>query len=204
VTGPRRLLTAAGVIGPVVFVADWAVLGAVAPHYDPIRDTISRLAQVGVPTQAPMTVGFVIYGASLPLFALAPGQRLAPESRALVAVTGLATLVLAAFPVSARTGKVHAAAAGIGYLTLAAAPLWDARHLHRCGHRGRAVATAAVGVACGTLLAASLMAPATGLLQRAGLTVGDVWIAGHAIAALRRTAAGETPRRRPWTGNRAV
>jgi hypothetical membrane protein len=193
VTGLRRCLDAAGVIGPATFVVDWAILGAVAPHYDPIRDTISRLAQSGVPTQAPMTVGFALYGASLPLFALAPGQRLPPASRAMVAVTGLATLVLAAFPVSVRTGNVHAASAGIGYLALTAAPLFHARDLHRSRRRGRALASTAVGVACGALLVASVAAPATGLLQRAGLTVGDAWIAGHAIAAIRRSVASGAP-----------
>jgi hypothetical membrane protein len=189
-------LDVGGIIGPAIFVADWGVLGVVAPHYDPIRDTISRLAQTGVPTQPAMTVGFAVYGASLPLFALASGRRLPPASRAMVAVTGLTTLVVAAFPVSARTGSVHAASAGIGYVTLAAAPLLHARTLVRSGHRGRALASAAVGFACGTLLVASVLTPATGLLQRAGLTVGDAWIAGHAIAALRRSAGGGAPARR--------
>jgi hypothetical membrane protein len=193
VNGPSRYLEAAGIIGPVAFVADWAILGVVAPHYDPIRDTISRLAQKGVPTRAPMTVGFALYGASLPLFALAPGQRLPPSSRAMVAVTGLATLVLAAFPVSVRTGSVHAASAAAGYLTLTAAPLFHARDLHRSGRRGRALASAAVGVACGALLVASVAAPATGFLQRAGLTVGDAWIVGHAIASNRRSAPSGAP-----------
>lgn len=189
--GPSRylLVDAAGIIGPVAFVADWAILGVVASHYDPIRDTISRLARNGVPTQAPMTVGFALYGASLPLFAFSPGLRLPPSSRAMVVATGLATLVLAAFPVSVRTGNVHAAAAAIGYLTLTSAPLFHARDLHRSGRRRGALASAAVGVACGALLVASVAAPATGLLQRAGLTVGDAWIVGHAIASVRRSAA---------------
>lgn len=154
-----------------------------------------------------MTVGFAVYGASLPLFALASGRPLPPASRAMVAVTGLSTLVVAAFPVSVRTGSVHAAAAGIGYVTLAAPPS-STRTFVRARRRGQAVVAAAVGFACGALLMASVVAPATGLLQRGGLTVGEAWIAGHAIAATHRSAASgvpgiswDAPRRAPQERN---
>ena len=155
-----------------------------------------------------MTVGFAVYGASLPLFALASGRPLPPASRAMVAVTGLSTLVVAAFPVSVRTGSVHAAAAGIGYVTLAAAaPLLhpDLRPRQASGpsRRLRLSRVCLRGAADG-----SVVAPATGLLQRAGLTVGDAWIAGHAIAATHRSAASgvpgiswDAPRRSPQERN---
>jgi hypothetical protein len=192
VSGIRRCLDVAGIVGPTVFVVDWGTLGVLAPHYDPIRATISRLAQNGVSTQAPMTLGFAVYGVCLPLFAVAPGRRLPLASRIMVAATGLATLVVAAFPVSVRTGNVHAASAGISYLTLAGAPLLHARELRRSGRRREGLASAAVGLACGALLVASVAAPEAGLLQRAGLTVGDAWITGHAIAAVRRSPGGGT------------
>lgn len=183
---PSRRLALAGIVGPAVFVADWAILGAVASHYTPTRDTISRLAETGVATRPAMTAGFVVYGAALPLFAVASGSRLPRGARALVAVTGISTLGVAAFPVGTQpSGHVHAVFAGLGYVTLAAAPLVHARSLARRGRGVRAAAVGSLGVACGVLLVTSVAVARTGLLQRAGLTLGDGWIVANALAAWR-------------------
>ena len=49
-TTPRqRLLLVLTVVGVVAYVATWAVLGIVAEGYDPLRDAISELFDLGAP-----------------------------------------------------------------------------------------------------------------------------------------------------------
>lgn len=179
----RRLPAIAGVAGPLAFIADWAMLGTVKAGYSPVDDAISRLAETGASTQTAMTAGFAIYGTGLCLYAA--DRRLPPGARLLVAATGVTTFGVAAFPLGTPTsGNVHAVFAGLGYATLAAAPLVTARALAARGERRRARWSAVAGFVCGACLAASLAGPVHGLLQRAGLTAGDVWVVASAIEAL--------------------
>src|SRR5216684_8341678 len=62
ITSVTRWLALGGVVGPAVFVADWAILGIVRPQYSPIHDAISRLAELGASTRPAMTAGFIVDG----------------------------------------------------------------------------------------------------------------------------------------------
>ncbi len=181
------MLTAAGVVGPVVFVADWALLGTIRSHYSPVNDAISRLAETGAPTREAMTAGFIVYGAGLVAYAGSTRSALPPLTRLLVGGTGLATFGLAAFTLDAAgQGNMHALFAGIGYATLAAAPLVAARTWARTPALKPWVwASAATGIVTAAFLIASTFAPAHGLLQRVGLTAGDAWVVATAARALR-------------------
>src|SRR5205814_1180111 len=97
--------------------------------------------------------------------------------------TGAATLAVAAVPLDASStlDLVHGGLATVGYATLAATPLFAAASLAASGRRTAAMASTAVGVAAAISLAASFAGPAHGLLQRAGLTLGDAWLAGSAV-----------------------
>lgn len=167
----RRWRALGGVLGPVAFVASWAVLGALRDGYSPVHDPISRLAAVGSPTRAAMTAGFLAYSAGVGAFAPALDSR---GSRRALALNAAATVAVAAFPLDGFGGaQAHAAAAGVGYASLAASP-WLA------GSRKTAAATAVA-------LVASVVLPShNGFAQRAGLTIGDAWIVSRAIAALRK------------------
>lgn len=177
----NRLAAAAGVLGPGFFVAMWATLGATRPGYSAVEDAISQLARIATSTRPAMTVGFVGYG--LALCGYAADAPLPRTSRVLVAGTGVATLGVAAFPLGGVSDTVHAGFAGIGYATLAAAPLFAARSFARCGRRRWARYSVSAGAVCAICLIASLAGPAHGLLQRAGLTVGDAWIVASACRA---------------------
>ena len=55
---PKDWLAWGGIIGPSVFVTDWAILGATKSGYSPVSDAISRLAELGSSTRPQMTGGF--------------------------------------------------------------------------------------------------------------------------------------------------
>ncbi|MDQ2728426.1 MAG: DUF998 domain-containing protein [Actinomycetota bacterium] len=181
------VLKAAGVVGPLAFVTDWAVLGAIRSHYSPINDAISRLAQTAAPTRSAMTAGFIVYGAALVAYAGTRDSDLPRTSRLLLAATGLSTFGVAAFSLNASgQGTTHSVFAGIGYATLAGAPLVAAGAWARTPGPSLWVrASLAAGIVSAAFLIASTFAPAHGLLQRIGLTAGDAWVVATATRALR-------------------
>ncbi len=183
----EQLLAWGGVVGPAAFVASWAALGSGRAGYSQVGDAISRLAETGASTRPTMTAGFVIYGAGLAGYAAALRRGLPGASWIPAAGCALATFGVAAFPLGTTTsGTVHAAFAVIGYGTLAGVPLVAASTLRSRGHRVLAATSTTAGVLVAGLLAASAVgAPAHGLTQRAGLSLGDAWVMVSAVALIR-------------------
>jgi hypothetical protein len=179
----RTQLALAGgaVVGPVAFVTDWAVLGARRAGYSPVEDAISRLAELGTSTRPAMTGGFIVYGLGLVAYGAAARGQVPGRAWLWAAATGVTTLGVAAFPLgSPVSGDIHAVIAAVGYATLAAVPAAGSRPGHR---RWPAVVTAVIA---GSLLASAAGAPAHGLTQRIGLTVGDAWVVASACTLIRR------------------
>ena len=176
-----------GVAGPAAFVTAWSILGARRAGYSPVHDPISRLAEVGSSTRPAMTGGFLAFGLGVAVYSTALRQRM-PGASIAAATTALATAGVAAFPLGASMGDdPHAAAAGIAYASLVAIPALGARTLGRQGHHAAARASVTIAVAAGSALVASTLTSShTGLFQRLGLTVADVWIVGSAIWLLRQ------------------
>ncbi len=184
-----------GVAGPCAFVAAWAVGGALSPGYSPVDEPISRLAASGASTRPLMTAGLVAFGVLVPVYAAALGRALSSRGvRAAATASGLATLAVAALPLSREGGQPvdawHAVAAGCGYAAQVLAPLLAGRHLP--GREG-AVAYAVAAVAALALVGSLLVPGLTGLLQRTGLTIVDVWFVAVAARLLR--ASGVSARR---------
>ncbi len=182
---PSSRLALGGIVGPAAFIGAWAVLGATRSGYSPISGHISDLGALGTTTRAGMTAGFVVYGLGLPMYGAAAYARGRRVIGALAVVTGLSTLAVAAFPLGTASDRPHVISAAIGYVTLAAIPIVGAVHSWRSGRRTSALVSAAVALASGAALVASLSGPQGGLWQRTGLTLSDLWVAGHAIALLR-------------------
>lgn len=180
---PRRVGAACGIAGPVAFVGGWVVNGFRTPGYDPLTDAISQLAREGAPTRAAMTACFVGFGLLLPVWARTVSRALdVPALQPVVTVAGLATLAVAALPLSRTPGGAqdvaHALVAGAGYVAMAATPLVAAQ-----GLRGPArQASIVVGVVSAGALVTSLAG--SGGLQRLGLTVVDAWHVVVAVAVL--------------------
>ena len=170
----------AGIAGPSVFVGAWALGGLLREDYDPVEQTISRLAEQDVSTAPLMTAGFVAFGVLVPLWA----SRLPRHLRVSATVSGLATLAVAAAPLSAAGGttsdRVHYLAASVGYLGQAASPLVGATCLPR-----PALSRAAAGLATASLVASLVDESRAGLWQRLGLGVVDVWFVLLASRLLR-------------------
>ncbi len=181
-----------GIAGPGVFVAAWLVGGAIRRGYSPIDDAISQLAAVGTPGRSLMTAGFVGFGVGVPIYAMALRRSVPGPAWGTAVATGLATLGVAAVPLgaSSTTDTAHAGLAALAYVALAATPLLAAGPLRASGRRPAAAASVATGVTTALCLAATTLGPAHGLLQRAGLTLGDAWLAASAAWMLRggRTA----------------
>ena len=185
---PWGLLAWGGLVGPVVFVADWAILGAARAGYSPVGNPISRLAELGASSRPAMTAGFVVYGIGLLGYGAAL-RRAVPGPAWLFAVgTGIAILGVAVFPLGSSTSAVHGVCAVLGYMGLAAIPVAVSRPLVATGHRTAARLSVVVGAVTGAfLLASTTVGSAHGLTQRMGLTVGDTWVAVSAVILLRST-----------------
>jgi hypothetical membrane protein len=174
-----RWSTVAGLAGPGAFVTAWVVAGARTPGYDPVDTAISRLAQHGAPHRPLMTAGMVAFGLATPAFALLARRRLTTPVTAALLWAGAGTLAVAALPLHpGEDSPAHAIAAVAAYAGTAAAPWLTGTTVGR-----------AVGASSALLLVASFLGPATGLFQRAGLTVVDVWIVATALRTPVRAGA---------------
>lgn len=178
----RRLLLLGGVVGPTAFVGAWLTGGLLRDGYRPTVDTISRLAEQGVPTQPLMTAGFVAFGVLVPLFATQVDSR---ALKVAATTSGLATLAVACTPLSRDGGttvdSLHYVSALVGYVGQAASPWAGASLLPR------PALSRALSVACATALVASIVdAEHAGLWQRLGLTLVDAWFVVLAVRLLRR------------------
>lgn len=184
-----RLEAGCGVAGPLAFVGAWVLGGALrGPEYSPVGDAISRLAQEGTSSVPLMTAGFVAFGVLVPVYARGLGRALRSSgTRAAATLAGLATLAVAALPLSAAGGQpvdaLHAVAAGTGYLGQVLAPLLGGLAMQG---RARAASWAVSGLAAGCLVGSLALPEATGLLQRTGLTVVDAWFVVLAVRLLGR------------------
>jgi len=178
---PRQLGAVCGIAAPTAFVAGWVVNGLRTEGYDPLTDAISQLAREGAPTRAVMTACFVAFGLLLPLWAGVVARELGvPALRWVVTVAGLATLAVAALPLTREGGGAqdtwHAVAALTGYVAMAATPLVAARGLHGWKRE----ASLLVGLASAFALATSIVIEGGGGHQRLGLTLVDAW---HVVVA---------------------
>lgn len=173
-------------MGPVGFVSAWLLGGWVAGGYSPVDDAISRLAADGADTRWLMTAGFVAFGVGVPLFGLALRRAMPGRAWLAAVVTGLATLGVALTPldVSGTVDALHGVAAGTGYVALAALPLLSVRPLRALGRTQAASASLVLGLLVATALLLTPLPATNGLAQRAGLTLGDLWIVLAARAIL--------------------
>ncbi len=185
----RRAATLTGIVGPAAFVGAWVTGGLLRDDgYSPVSDAISRLAEQGTSTQPLMTTGFVVFGLAMPFYARELGVALCSRSaHVAVTVTALGTLAVAALPLSAegdqRIDTWHTVAAGTAYLANVIAPIVVARHLRSPAARKASYALSAAMAAC--LVASVSFDDLTGLFQRSGLTLFDLWSVTGAVVLLR-------------------
>jgi hypothetical membrane protein len=175
------------VIGPIAFIAAWAVGGARTPAYSPVDDAISRIAAVGAPEQALMTAGFLVYGGAVLVGSVALRSSPLRAAWSLAAVNALATVAVAATPLerSETVDLLHGIAASIGYAAISLMPIVAARPLRDLGLRRASVASVATGAIGAVCLVATTLGESKGAFQRLGLGVGDVWLVATGLALWR-------------------
>lgn len=183
-TSVRKNLAWGGVIGPIVFVAGWFVLGFQLDSYSPVSQAISELARHGRTTRAAMSVVFVIFSLAMCAFAAAASHYIHPRAGVAAATNALATIGVAAASLGSPTSdRLHFSFAAIAYVSLVALPAVSAST--GVVNKKWSVAVSACTAAA---LVFSIVGPTEihGLFQRIGLTLGDIWIAAAAINLIRR------------------
>jgi hypothetical membrane protein len=171
-TGVPRWALASSAAAPVLLMGGWTVAAARQPvGFDSVRDTISALAAHGATDRWLMTG--CLAGLGLCHLVTAAGLRPARlPGRLLLGAGGLATVLVAVFPLPAEGGSApHGVAAGSAFLALAAWPALAGRS------RGSGLLTRRAGV----LAAAGLL----GLVGWFGLALG-----GQRQGLAERAAAG--------------
>lgn len=181
---PRvRFSAAVAMAGPLVAAAASLAVGRLNPGYDPVRTSVSRLAQVGAPGGLAMDAAIALLGLSLISLAIAIRWSCAatPPVAVLVGIAGLAFVAGALVridPAAPLTVVGHRAATGTALVCLAFASLVvsQARPGEIAGARYRQ-ASLALGVAA-----------AAGLIGAVGLLFdgipGGVWERTMAILTL--------------------
>ncbi|MEU5907472.1 DUF998 domain-containing protein [Micromonospora sp. NPDC047467] len=118
---PRWALLSAGG-APLFLIGGWTLAQAAQPDgFDPVRQTISALAATGADHRWIMTAGLTGLGLCHLVTALGLVTA-APAGRGLLALGGLATLVLVAFPQRPDGSTTHVVAAGVAFVALAVWP----------------------------------------------------------------------------------
>jgi len=203
--GPLAL---AGVAGVVLYIASWLVAGWWRQGYDPLRQAISELFELGAPagSRAVVVTGLVVSALALVAFGPVlhrglPGTGLLGP--ALASVSGALTLGVVAFPCSSgcpgfgttTTDTWHVLMAGGGYLALMLAPLatgWRVRE-----HLG---GLARLSFLLGGLALVGLVVRNAGWDLHAGLqqrifnTLADAWYLVVGVVIARPAPV----RSRPW------
>ena len=112
------------IAAPLLLIGGWTVAAAVQPtHFDAFMRTISELAARDIPQRWLMTVALAGVGLSHLATACALGSAGA-AGRVVLGLGGLATLLVAAFPLpgGGRSSPAHTAAAAVPFVSLAVWP----------------------------------------------------------------------------------
>ena len=184
---------------PVLFIGGTIVAGLAWPGYDPVRQTISELAAGDAPTRVFTTVIFVLTGLSH-LVTIAYARGIGIPGRIVYLVGALASLAVAAFPLPSVAGRsaVHNTAAIIGFVLLAAWPLFGMRFRRDfpwlVRPLGSILGTVVLTAICLWFLAVwtSHSVPYVGLVERVAADAESIWPAVVVTALALRARALRT------------
>jgi hypothetical protein len=197
------LANAAGIVGPVVWVAAVIAWGAVVPGYDPVNQVISELAARGSPGEGlafiPVSISFV---PGLLLAVFGAGLLAVPATRvtgALIVLNAALRITTGAFPCDkgcdmsapSTSQVVHMVSAVVSGFVLPAAAVTLSLSLRRAGRSRRmgaySLGTAVLAVVCFMLLLTSGQnRHYVGVYQRMALGLSHAWIVTLAVWNWRR------------------
>ncbi|PWD50182.1 DUF998 domain-containing protein [Serinibacter arcticus] len=180
---------ASAVVAPIAMIGGWTLAQALQPSFDPVRETISTLAEAD--RTAPVVLGAALVVTGLAHLVTAAGLgRLRPLGRAALALGGLATLAVGLLPSDAHP-LPHGIAAGIGFGALALWPVLTTRRAGAPIERPTATVTASVVLLAlvGSFvvqLAGGESSPAIGLTERLAAGAQSLWPLVVVLALRRR------------------
>ena len=196
-----RYLSAAGIIGPLLYTGTWLVLGFLDPDYSHVRDPISDLSAIGAPHAAVMTFVIILFAVLTVAFAvglhlgLPPGIWLGPAALVIAAI-GYVGIALAPLDLAdmGEDNVPHTTAASVTVFALMLAPVLHFPRLRRdtsWRNLGRySVFTTAAAFAFAFLAALPMSAGREGLMQRLVLLVVLVWMIVIATRLFSRSGPG--------------
>lgn len=172
---------------PVLLIGGWTIAAGRQPDFNSVHDTISALAAHGAHDRWLMTSALAGLGVCHVITAAGLREARTP-GRLLQALGGVATVLVAAFPLPAEGGSsAHAAAAGTAFVALAA---WPALAWRRDADavllRPKPAMTAAGGLlALVAAFGASLSTDAVGLTERVAAGAQALWPLAVVVSAWR-------------------
>lgn len=188
---------------PVLLIGGWTVAAArQVGGFDPVVETISALAARGADDRWIMTTGLAGLGVCHVVTALAL-RPAAAAGRVVLAAGGIATVLVAAFPLPADDSgsTAHGLAAGVGFLTLAGWPAVAVRRSSTAPIALRpAVALPATAVLFGLVVwfGGELIADSgrVGLAERAAAGAQAIWPLAAAVVIRWQSANARRRRQR--------
>ncbi|MFJ5220934.1 DUF998 domain-containing protein [Streptomyces sp. NPDC088354] len=119
----RSFTVLSSAAAPILLIGGWTLAEQLqAPAFDPLRDTISALAALDATHRGVMTVALI--GTGFAYLCTAVGlTEISRISRLLIALGGVGTVLVAAFPLPAKA-TAHAVFATIAFLSLAIWPFF--------------------------------------------------------------------------------
>ncbi len=181
-------ILAPAIASPVLLVGGFVVATAIQPaSYDPIRDTISELAGPGATDSWVMTSALVGVGLCYLLTALGL-QPAAGGGRILLAVGGVATLLLAGFRQPTHgyslAHELPVVAAAVACCTW---PVFASHRRHAVVLLTRTASFAATGVSLGLAAWYALEShgPLLGLAERCAAAAPSLWLLAVVVTARR-------------------
>lgn len=182
-TFAERICALGGILGPVTFIASWAVLGEIATDYSPVSDAISELARTNRSTHVAMTAAFLAFAIGTGAFAWTLRRRINGNAWKIATTTAITTVGVACTPLGSPQEPMHFFFAGLAYVSLALLPIVAARSFAGVARK----ASYGIGAATACCLLTSVIGSESvhGLFQRSGFTVGDLWIIATSIWLLR-------------------
>lgn len=211
-------LLACGVFAPPLIAAFIAAATFLAPDYNHLTQTMSRLGAAEMPYPQVMNAGFLVFGLLMMSFGWGLYRFLKGGKSALVAsmsvlIFGLGIFLAGIFPVDNRdagglsiTGGVHAAVAATAYVALMLAILSLTRFLGGDSHwrwfSKMSFGIVLVSLALSIVFVFDLSVTVRGLLQRFYFGLPAMWLQFMAlrIVWLRHTSAASQVERKPGTG----
>lgn len=169
------------VVAPIALIGGWTLAAAVQPAgFDSATETISALASIGTPDRWIMTVAIAVTGVCH-MFTAAGLREAAGTGRAVYALAGLATVLVAVFPLPGVGGSsvAHGLAAAGSFIGLALWPVLATNQLAGNPALRRPFPPLATGL-LGVLVLAFFAASTTGgmgvgLLERLAAGAEVLW-----------------------------